>query len=63
MISPVVSSLLAYVDPGSGSVLIQLVIGAVAGALVAVRLYWTRLKAFVAGRSRTKENDGADHES
>jgi hypothetical protein len=34
----------AYLDPGSGSMLIQLVVAAVAGALLSVRLFWQRLK-------------------
>lgn len=32
----------AYVDPGSGGMLIQLALGGVAGAAVIVRLYWQR---------------------
>src|SRR5579862_1800433 len=34
----------AYVDPGTGSMLVQLVTGGVAGALVLVRLYARRIK-------------------
>jgi hypothetical protein len=33
----------AYVDPGTGGMLIQLVTGGVAGLLVLARLYWARL--------------------
>jgi hypothetical protein len=33
----------AYLDPGSGSMMVQLLLGGVAGAVVIVRLYWTRL--------------------
>jgi hypothetical protein len=40
----------AYVDPGTGSMLIQFVTGGVAGALVLARLYWRRLKDRVSGR-------------
>jgi len=36
----------AYVDPGSGGMLVQLLLGGVAGVAVIVRLYWRRfLKA------------------
>jgi hypothetical protein len=35
----------AYIDPGSGSILLQLILGGVAGALVVVKMYWQRLKA------------------
>lgn len=34
----------AYLDPGTGSMLLQLLLGGVAGALVVVRLYWSNVK-------------------
>ena len=34
----------AYVDPGTGGLLVQLVTGGVAGIFVLARLYWTRIK-------------------
>ncbi|MGC5020010.1 hypothetical protein ACLQ2U_15915 [Micromonospora sp. DT47] len=34
---------LAYLDAGSGSLIVQVVVGGVAGAAVAVKLYWRRL--------------------
>ncbi|MGR6319211.1 hypothetical protein Q2K19_29905 [Micromonospora soli] len=36
---------LAYLDAGSGSLIVQAVVGGVAGAAVAVKLYWRRLVA------------------
>ena len=33
----------AYLDPGSGSMLVQLLVGGVAAAGVAARLYWHRI--------------------
>jgi len=30
----------AYLDPGSGSMMVQLLLGGVAGVVVLVRLYW-----------------------
>lgn len=35
----------AYVDPGTGGLLVQLLTGGVAGLVVLVRLYWSQLKA------------------
>lgn len=35
----------AYLDPGSGSMMVQLLLGGVAGFVVLVRLYWSRLLA------------------
>lgn len=40
----------AYLDPGTGSMLLQLILGGVAGALVVGKLYWQRLKDFVVRR-------------
>ncbi len=34
----------AYLDPGTGSLILQTLLGGVAGALVVGRLYWYRLK-------------------
>jgi hypothetical protein len=34
----------AYLDPGSGSMLLQVILGGVAAVGVAAKLYWHRLK-------------------
>ncbi len=34
----------AYVDPGLGSMVGQLILGGVAGLLVLVKLFWSRIK-------------------
>ena len=34
----------AYLDPGSGSIIIQTLIGALVGVGIAVRVYWERIK-------------------
>ena len=39
----------AYLDPGTGSIILQGIIATVAGMLVAGRLYWQRVKLFFAG--------------
>ena len=39
----------AYLDPGTGSMLLQVLLGGVAGAIVALRLYWGRVKSFFRG--------------
>jgi hypothetical protein len=35
-----------YLDPGSGSFLLQLLIAAIAGIALAVKIYWRRIAAF-----------------
>ncbi len=39
---------LAYLDPGSGSLLLQLALAALLGAAVLIRAFWKRIKAFFA---------------
>lgn len=36
----------AYIDPGTGGMLTQLITGGVAGLAVLVRLYWSRIAGF-----------------
>jgi len=36
----------AYLDPGTGSMILQAVIGAIAGSAVAIKIFWKRIKYF-----------------
>jgi len=36
----------AYLDPGTGSMVLQLLLGGVAGAVVVVKLYWEKVRNF-----------------
>lgn len=46
----------AYIDPGSGSILLQLILGGLAGIGVVVKLYWGRIKEkFIGGPRETHE--------
>jgi hypothetical protein len=40
---------LGYIDPGTGSLILQGLIASVAAAAVAIRHYWYRVKAFFRG--------------
>ena len=44
-----------YVDPGAGSLLLQLILGGVAGALVSLKLFWRRIRG--RGKSETPTNE------
>ena len=37
----------AYLDPGSGSIIIQAIIGAIASALFFVKMFWFKIKKFI----------------
>jgi hypothetical protein len=51
LISHLQGSLQAYLDPGSGSIVLQLILGGAVAALVAFRSYWERVKTFFSGTS------------
>ena len=36
----------AYLDPGTGSMVLQLLLGGVAGVVVVVKMYWEKVKDF-----------------
>lgn len=39
-----------YLDPGSGSFLIQLLLAVILGAGVTIRLYWAKIKSLFTGK-------------
>ena len=41
------TGVLAYLDPGSGSYLLQLLVAAALGGLLLLRLYWQKVRSFV----------------
>jgi hypothetical protein len=43
--------MLLYVDPGAGSFILQALVAALAGAIVALNAYWTRIVKFFRGTS------------
>ena len=49
----------AYLDPGSGSMLVQLLLGGVAGAAVIMKLGWQRFRDMFRSSSvdKTKSNE------
>ncbi len=50
----------AYLDPGTGSMLLQGLIAAIAAGLVVIKLYWYKVKMFLFGRGQ-KDNSPADN--
>jgi hypothetical protein len=47
---------LAYIDPGTGSIIIQALVAAFAGAAIAVRLFWGRILKFFGVKQNTDED-------
>ncbi|MBC8287434.1 MAG: hypothetical protein H8E42_08155 [Nitrospinae bacterium] len=46
-----------YLDPGTGSMLAQLIMGGVAGVLVVFKLYWKKVKSFFIKTNSNPERD------
>ena len=51
------SPALAYIDPGTGSFVIQGIIAAVVGAGIVVKMYWHRIKAALTGKPISEDDD------
>jgi hypothetical protein len=50
---------LSYLDPGSGSFMIQALVAALAGIAVTLRTYWSRIRSFFGGAPPESEGDDA----
>lgn len=54
----------AYLDPGSGSMLLQLILGGLAGLAVAGKLFWQRIVSFFSfGRDTSEPEQARDSEA
>ncbi len=42
----------AYLDPGTGSMIFQAVIGLILGILFTAKMWWGRLKSFMSGKKK-----------
>ncbi len=54
--------ILLYLDPGSGSFLIQLLIAGVAGAGLAIAVSWQRIKRFFSKKKKVEPEDDDDEQ-
>ncbi len=51
---------LLYIDPGSGSYLVQMIIAAVLGGMFYIKTIWKRIKLFFTKNKGTSENEYID---
>jgi hypothetical protein len=54
--------MLAYIDPGSGSFIVQALLAAAAGAAVALHAYWKRIRRFL-GLGGEEEREPPDDDA
>jgi hypothetical protein len=52
----VTAQVFAYLDPGSGSLIVQLLVGGVAALGVSVRMFWARILSFLRIRRDEEES-------
>ena len=43
------SLMLAYLDPGTGSMMLQIIIGSALAGMLALKMFWRQLSVFTAG--------------
>jgi hypothetical protein len=48
-----------YLDPGSGSFLLQILLAALLGGALAIKIYWKKIKALFTGKKENAENIAA----
>jgi len=49
-----------YVDPGTGSYLIQIILAGIVGASLGIRVFWSKIKSFFAGSKNAAAQDNSD---
>lgn len=50
----------AYLDPGTGSMLIQMIIGGVVAALFTIKMYWYQFKTYIKRKLGYADDDASD---
>ena len=51
----VISDSYAYIDPGSGSLVLQMIVGALVGVGIAIKVYWYKFKEKILSKVRKDE--------
>ncbi len=48
---------LAYIDPGSGSMVIQIIIASLLGGIVAIKMFWQNIISFIKSLFKKTEKE------
>ena len=46
----------AYIDPGTGSYIVQVVIGVLLGVILSIRIFWIHIISFIKKLSKIRDN-------
>ena len=52
-----VPDVFAYIDPGTGSIIIQMIIGGLVGTGIAVKVFWYRIKSALSPSFKRNNSD------
>jgi hypothetical protein len=58
LVLPYLPDMLAYIDPGAGSLVLQVLVGGILGLAVTARLYWARLMTTFRGKDASAAKQG-----
>ena len=47
----------AYLDPGTGSIILQAILGFIAASITTISIYWTRFKSLISKLFNKKEKN------
>jgi hypothetical protein len=61
-LGPIIGHPVLYLDPGSGSFLIQLLLAAALGLGVAVKVYWSKIKSIFSGKKAEPASSTEDED-
>jgi len=50
----------AYIDPGSGSMIMQVLIAFILGILTAIKLYWSKIKSYFSKNSDASNSEESE---
>jgi len=51
----------AYIDPGTGSYVFQMIIAGALGSLFAIKMFWKRITGFFMGKKAKEEENNDAH--
>ncbi len=54
------TSAYAYLDPGTGSIILQAIVASVASSLFVIKMYWYKIKSLVGLGRTANRDDSAD---
>lgn len=50
----------AYLDPGTGSYVIQVILAVVIGGACSIKMYWVKIKVFFGSRQTSTDKNSSD---